>query len=111
MADLYANENFPQPVVEALRGLGHDVLTSFDSGQANQRIPDDQVLAYATARRRAVITNNRFDFKRLHRRQPRDAGIIVCTEDDDFAALAQRIHRCLEAFPSLAGQLVNVTRG
>lgn len=27
MARLYANENFPLPVVEALRRLGHDVLT------------------------------------------------------------------------------------
>ena len=32
MARLYANENFPQPVVETLRRLGHDILTTHDTG-------------------------------------------------------------------------------
>jgi hypothetical protein len=27
IARLYSNENFPLPVVEALRGFGHDVLS------------------------------------------------------------------------------------
>jgi hypothetical protein len=34
VAHLYANENFPLPVVEALRRLGHDVLTSREAGNA-----------------------------------------------------------------------------
>jgi len=56
MAMLYADENFSQPVVDALRALGHDVLTALDVGQANQKIPDAQVLAHATALDRAVLT-------------------------------------------------------
>ena len=44
MARLYSNENFPRPVVEALRHRGHDVLTSLEAGRANQGIPDDEVL-------------------------------------------------------------------
>jgi hypothetical protein len=48
MAAIYSNENFPKRVGEELRRLGHDVLTSYEAGQANQKIPDDQVLAYAT---------------------------------------------------------------
>lgn len=32
MARLYANENFPLPVVEVLRRLGHDVLTAGEAG-------------------------------------------------------------------------------
>ena len=43
MAMLYANENFPAGVVTALRALGHDVLTIQETGNANQRISDDQV--------------------------------------------------------------------
>ncbi len=31
MAKLYANENFPLKVVQALRTLGHDFLTSQES--------------------------------------------------------------------------------
>jgi hypothetical protein len=44
----YAGENFPFPVVEELRRLGHDVLTMYEDGSANQSIPDDEVLALAT---------------------------------------------------------------
>jgi hypothetical protein len=36
VAALYADENFPLEVVEALRRLGHDVLTALEAGQANQ---------------------------------------------------------------------------
>jgi hypothetical protein len=47
MSLLYADENFPLAAVVQLRGLGHDVLTAFEAGQANQKIPDPAVLAYA----------------------------------------------------------------
>ncbi|HEY4759482.1 MAG TPA: DUF5615 family PIN-like protein [Thermoguttaceae bacterium] len=35
MARFYANENFPLPVVEELRRLEHDVLTTQESGLKN----------------------------------------------------------------------------
>ena len=41
IARLYANENFPLPVVIALRELGHDVLTTRDAGKANDAIPNE----------------------------------------------------------------------
>ena len=44
MARFYADENFPRQVVDALRELWHDVLTASESGKANQRIPDPEVL-------------------------------------------------------------------
>lgn len=44
----YANENLSTDLVKALRHLGYDVLTSYEAGNANQRIPDDQVLQTAT---------------------------------------------------------------
>ena len=87
MANLYSNENFPRQVAEELRLLGHDLLSSFEAGRANQQVPDEQVLAFATEQRRAVLTLNRFDFIRLHREtQAAHAGIIVCTRDDADAA-------------------------
>jgi hypothetical protein len=64
---LYADENFPLRVVEELRRLGHDVLTAFEDGRANQSILDSDLLARATAIDRALLTLNRIDFKRLHR--------------------------------------------
>jgi hypothetical protein len=36
----YANENLMTELVETLRQLGHDVLTSYEAGNANQGIPD-----------------------------------------------------------------------
>ena len=110
MARFYANENFPLPAVEALRRLGHDVLTTAESGRAGQAVPDADVLALAVAAQRIVVTLNRRHFIRLHHTTPTHAGMVVCTFDPDFAALAQRIHSALEAQPQMAGQLVRVNR-
>lgn len=108
MAQLYADENFSYPVVEHLRLHGHDVLTAQEAGQAQQGIPDPAVLAFAIARRRAVLTFNRGHFKRLHQLVRPHCGIIVCTRDDDVAALADRIHQATLGTPVLDDQLLVV---
>src|SRR4051812_38790686 len=102
MATLYADEDFPQPVVDQLRALGHDVLTAGEDGRAGQGIPDLDVLVRATTLRRAVLTHNRTDFRRLHAADPNHAGIVSCTRDADVAALAARIHAAIVPLPSLA---------
>lgn len=110
MARLYADEQYPLPVVELLRALGHNVLTVQEAGKANQRIPDQDVLSFATSEERAVITENRKDFFRLHRIQPNHAGIIACTNDRNWQALANRIHKAIIAEESLQGKLIRVVR-
>src|SRR5919108_1909959 len=110
MAWLYADENFPLPVVEELRRLGHDVLTTYETGQAGQAMPDETVLAYACADRRAVLTLNRKHFIRLHAIQSQRAGIIVCTFDPDFIEQAERIHAAIESVEQLSCQLIRVNR-
>ena len=110
MARLYADENFPLPVVEALRGVGHDVLTALAAGQAGQGIPDDAVLAFAHARGRAVLTHNRRDFRDLHDAGREHSGIVICTEDRDFPSLATRIDAALAAAGHPSGQLIRVNR-
>ena len=107
---LYADEQYPYPVVKYLRELGHDVLTVQEAGKANQRIPDDEVLAFATDNDRAVITQNRKDFIQLHRIEPSHAGIIVCTEDRDWNALAQRIHAAMVEQEFLQGKLIRIVK-
>src|ERR671924_1198263 len=92
MALLYADEDFSYPVVQRLRQLGHDILTAHEAGQAGQSITDAAVLAFAPAAGRAVVTFNRRHFIRLHTEVSSHAGIVVCTRDDDVAALADRIH-------------------
>ena len=111
MARLYANENFPLPCVEELRLLGHDVLTSSESGRANQAISDEQVLAFAATQQRVLITHNRRHFLKLHEQtSATHAGIIVCTIDIDYAALAQRIDEALRQHDDHAGKLSRVNR-
>ncbi len=110
MAKIYSNENFPQPAVEALRELGHDVLTTMESGKAGRSIPDDEVLAFAKEQERVLVTFNRKHFIRLHKSNPDHAGIIVCTVDLDFDALANRIHAALEEQIEMVGELVRVNR-
>jgi hypothetical protein len=110
MARLYANENFPLPVVEELRRFGHDVLTIQETGKAGQSVPDEEVLALASAEDRAVLMINRKHFVRLHSRHPAHAGIIVCTFDPDFVGQAHRIHEAMEVRTELRGRLIRVNR-
>ena len=110
MARLYSNENFPLPVVEKLRSLGHEVLTIQETGRADQSLPDGEVLEFARREGRAVLTLNRLHFIRLHRRQPDHAGIIVCTFDPDFAGQGERIHKAIAGTETLSGHLIRVNR-
>lgn len=110
MARLYANENFPFPVVEELRRLGHDALTSYEAGRASQAIVDEDVLEFARHENRALLTLNRKHFIRLHKGNPYHAGVIACTFDGNFAALAHRIHTAIASQSELSGQLVRINR-
>jgi predicted nuclease of predicted toxin-antitoxin system len=110
MARFYADEQYPYPVVKCLRDLGHDVLTVQEAGQANQKIPDSEVLAFATSDGRSVITQNRKDFFVLHRLDSNYAGIVACTNDRDWDALAQRIHVAVTEADSLLGKLIRIVR-
>ncbi len=110
MARIYANENFPLPAVEELRRLGHDVLTTSESGKAGQRLPDNDVLAFAVAERRALLTHNRRHFVRLHQKDAGHCGIVVCTVDANAIALANRIHDSIEAAGDLQGKLLRIDR-
>lgn len=108
---LYSNENFDRRVVVALRRMGHDVLTSLDAGRANQRIPDEDVIEFAKAEGRTVLTFNRLHFLRLHQStQGMHAGIIVCSTAHDTEALAGRIDLAIREAGKLDGQVLRVNR-
>lgn len=59
---------------------------------------------------RVILTLNRRHFIRLHRDQSDHCGIIVCTFDPDFAALALRIHEAVSERPGLPSQLIRINR-
>lgn len=106
----YSNENFDLQVVECLRQLGHDVLTAFEAGNANQRVPDDQVLNFASAQKRILLTFNRKDFFKLHKSGVRHSGIVACTYDPNYAGLALRIQESIQNIDSFENQLLRVYR-
>jgi predicted nuclease of predicted toxin-antitoxin system len=110
MARFYSNENFPLLTVVKLRELGHEVVTALEAGNANQRIADEAVLAYAISGNRAVLTINRKHFVALHRRVAAHCGIVVCTVDADFAGQANRIDEAVSLHADLTGLLIRVNR-
>ncbi|ALF54177.1 hypothetical protein ACX27_17175 [Nostoc piscinale CENA21] len=110
MARFYADEQFPFPVVELLRNLGHDVLTVQEAGKAEQGISDEEVLAFAVSQERAILTINRDDFIRLHRRNDNHFGIIVCTNNRNWEQFAARINEAVVKEESLTGKLIRVVR-
>jgi hypothetical protein len=110
MARFYSNENFPWPAIEELRRLGHDVLTIQETGKAGQSTPDHQVLDFSIAEERILLTLNRKHFIQLHRQRPDHTGIIVCSFDPDFVALARRVHAAVTEQPGFSNQLVRVNR-
>ena len=110
MARFYANENFPFPAVEELRRLGHDVLTIHETGKADRSTPDEEVLAFSKADDRILLTLNRKHFIRLHREKPDHMGIVVCSFDSDFIALAQRIHEAIEVQADHSNRLLRINR-
>jgi predicted nuclease of predicted toxin-antitoxin system len=110
MARFYADEQFPFQVVALLRNLGHDVLTVQEAGNANQRISDDQVLVFAVGQERSILTINRIDFIRLHRRDNKHFGIVVCTNNRNWEQFTAQIDEAVRAEESLRGKLIRVVR-
>jgi hypothetical protein len=111
VARFYTDENIPLQVVTELRRLGHDVLSSLDAGRANASVPDSEVLAFAAAERRILMSNNRRHFLHLHRHRTADhAGIVLCTFDPDFSGQAHRIHEAVMRASEMVNQLIRVNR-
>jgi Domain of unknown function (DUF5615) len=111
VARFYSNENIALQVVMELRRLGHDVVTSREAGKANAAIPDPEVLAFAAAEDRILLSHNLRHFLQLpHCRTERHGGIVLCTFDPDFSGQARRIHESIAASAELTDQLVRVNR-
>jgi len=110
MVPLFADEDYSLRVVERLRMMGYDALTTPEAGLANVNSSDHLIVATATREGRAVLTYNRRDFGRIHLSGVEHAGIIVCTRDPDPLREARRIHGAIVANEPLDGKLIRVTR-
>ncbi len=111
MARFYSNENFAIDIVQILRSYGHDVLTSYEAGQANQGIPDLEVLIFATNQNRVLMTFNRDDFIELHRSGINHSGIIVCKDDRDYEGQAKFVNDFLQSQTTeLSDRLIRIQK-
>ena len=110
MALFYSNENFPLPAVDELRKLDHNVLTIQETGKGGQAKTDEEVLNFSFSENRILLTLNRKHFIRLHKKKVKHAGILVCTFDPNFKALAKRIHEAIQNESDLTGQLIRINR-
>lgn len=110
MVGFYANENLSRALVNELRRLGYDVLTSYEAGNANLKIPDDSVLTTATVNSRCVITFNRSDFVDLHRTGVDHKGIIICKDNVDHIAQASVVHNLIMKQKILQNRLFRVQK-
>ena len=110
MFRFYSNENLSFILVKELRDLGHDVLTSYEAGNANQRIPDERVLAEATMNNRCVLTFNRDDFLQLHRSGIEHSGIIIFKDDRDRLNQVLTLQKYLITQQTLKNRLIRVLK-
>ena len=108
MAKLLLDENVDQAVTEVLLALGHEV-TSIRSLQ-HQGMLDPEVLALACSHESILVTNNGWDFIRLHKQNQNHFGIVVFTVDPDTESLANRIHDAIQLHLPLPGKLIRVYR-
>lgn len=97
-------------MVKVLRELGHTVITSYDAGQANRGIPDDEVLNYATENNLIVITFNRDDFIELHNKNIQHRGIVICKTDRDYQGQIDYLHKYLQNQDNLINRLIRIKK-
>jgi len=108
---LLADENFDIEVSKLLlEEFGHDVVTLQDLGLAGIKYPDEKVLEKATELGRCVMTFNRKDFLKLHRKVKKHTGIIICTYNPNQVRLAEKIHQAIQGKEDLVNQIIRIYR-
>jgi hypothetical protein len=101
---LFTDEMVNPRLAGALARLGYDAESCQWAGRANQAIPDEDQLRYATGQGRAILTFNIGDFERLDRRWKAPGlvhgGIIVSPQIRSFAELLRRAQLHLDTVPA-----------
>lgn len=105
MARLYADEDFPFPVIHILRGKKHDII------RTGTGISDVEVLKDAISHKRTVLTLNGKHFKALHEIMPWHYGIIIGVHELNFAIQANAIHDFLTENIDMRGVCERVRGG
>ena len=92
-------------VARALREAGHEVRAA-DEERKLDGMPDDNLLALATAESRILVTFNLADFPRIVRRWAEEGhahagcAIVVGIDHSEFGTIIRVIERVLDARPA-----------
>jgi predicted nuclease of predicted toxin-antitoxin system len=99
---LYLDEDVNPAVSILLDGDGIDALSAQKAGRANQKIPDEEQLAFAAGQGRAIVTHNVKDYDVLARQWAAQgkphAGIIMGASREPWE-LAEDIRRLQASYP------------
>jgi len=104
---LLLDEHLSRTVAEQLRKLGHDVMAVVEVGLRQQL--DTEVMAWAAGEKRAVVTANYQDFRRIHdvylSRGDRHFGLVLVPRRfslsrEGFGRLIETLDRLLTEHPS-----------
>lgn len=102
---LFADEHVPIAIVDELIQRGASVLTLKELDLENEGIADDRVLEIAARYSSTVITFNRKDFIKLHRREIPHGGIILCKYNMPLDMLIDKIMDLLAAENDFSNRL------
>jgi Domain of unknown function (DUF5615) len=101
---LFTDEMVNPRLAGTLTRLGYDTESCQWAGRANQGIPDEDQLRYATEQGRAILTFNIGDFERLDRRWKAlgliHGGIIVSPQIRNLTELIRRVQLHLDTVPT-----------
>ena len=88
---LYFDEDVSASIVENLRTRGFDVLSARDADALGRS--DDEQMLYAISQRRAIVTHNRVDFEKQHRKflegGMKHYGVIVARRRGDAEVIGK----------------------
>jgi len=107
---LFANENLFEPIIDYLKGFGHDVLSIRESGLSG--ISDDEVYQRACREKRTIITMDK-DFSRIFRFPPEKCGGIVVVKIykrtvDETVSIFKKFYKSIQE-KDIKGNLVIIT--
>jgi predicted nuclease of predicted toxin-antitoxin system len=110
---MFANENLFEPIIDFLRGRGHDVLSIRDSGLSG--ISDDEVYRRACKEKRVIITMDK-DFSRMFRFPPEKCGGIIVVKIykrtvDDTLSIFKKFYESLQEKDILENLIIITPEG
>jgi hypothetical protein len=99
---LYLDEDVSIELGALLHQLDCDVLTTRDAGRANQKLSDEDQLAFASANGRAIFTHDYVDYEIISKswsESGRDHFGIIVSERTGPRELRDRMLQLFDDFP------------